>query len=141
MSPLEARRANFMYEIGSFLFSQFPEMVSWKLKDPEEDPLKESYFEVEITMKDGTSKTHCVTCSCYIISFALAGESKPVSVEERVQRWLVAHTENLLTDEYTATFEELGNDASFIEQLIEEVTFKGYDAIRSREGIKFRQIK
>lgn len=140
MSPLEAKRINYIYEVGNFIKKQFPDLDSWRLEDPEENILRESYFYV-LVKERGHEKKICITNTNYIISFEIVGENKPVSIDERVQKWISNHANELMSDgSHFYSLKDLDNDTEFIEALLEEIAQKGYDAIREKNGIKVEKI-
>ncbi len=141
-TPLEAKVANFCFEIGAYLSTQFPDMTGWELLDPDENPMKESYIGVLVRFRHRNPEEYYLACTDFKCAFQMVGENRPVSTQERIDKWLSDHAATLLeTGRHEFSFAELGNDASFIADLSEEIAMRGYDVNRVRTGLVLEKIE
>lgn len=132
VSPLEARLANFCYELGAFLKRKFPDMTEWQFVDPEENPMKESFISVIVFRPFKDAKEVHLCSTGYSYGFNMVGKTGSGSPAEKVQKWLEQHADELMQDG-VQHYPIEGNleDEEFLNLLSEELAEKGYDATRT----------
>lgn len=142
VSPLEARLANFCYELGAFLKKKYPEMTGWQFVDPEENPMKESFISVMVFRPFKAAKEVTLRSTGYSYGFDMVGRSGSGSLADKVQEWLAQNAESILKGNGVQRYPIKEDwDEEFISLLLEELAEKGYDVTRTDKELVIEKVE
>lgn len=142
VSPLEARLANFCYELGAFLKKKYPEMTGWQFTDSEENPMKESFISVMVFRPFKAAKEVTLRSTGYSYGFDMVGRSGSGSLADKVQEWLAQNAESILKGNGVQRYPIKEDwDEEFISLLLEELAEKGYDVTRTDKELVIEKVE